>query len=150
MSAALHLAAAEDIDRLLPLVAAFHALEGIGSDEEARRAALTPLLEGSPLGCVYLIGPRAAPLGYIAISFGWSIEFGGMDGFIDEFYIRDAVRGRGVGSEVLNALLPKLDQAGVKALHLEAAKDRPRLARLYARAGFQTREPYTLMTRRAR
>ena len=150
MSAALHLATDEDIDRVLPLVAAYHRMEGIGSDDEARRAAVMPLLNGSSLGCVYLIGPRTAPLGYIAIAVGWSIEFGGMDGFIDEFYIRDAVRGRGVGSEVLNTLLPKLDKAGVKALHLEAAKDRPRLARLYARAGFQARDAYMLMTRRAR
>lgn len=150
MSAALHLAETADLDLLLAMVAAFHADQDIPSDPEGRAASVRPLLDGSPLGCVYLIGPRKAPIGYIALSFGWSIEFGGMDGFIDEFYVRPGVRGRGVGTEVLTALLPRLEAAGVRALHLEMAADRPRLQRLYARAGFRLREGYQLMTREAR
>ncbi len=66
-------------------------------------------------------------MGYIAVSFGWSIELGGMDGFLDEFYIREGVRGRGMGSEVLAALLPQLAQAGLVGLSLEVApRQRPR------------------------
>ena len=150
MSAALHLAGPEDLTVLLPMVAAYHVEEEIASDETHLRAALGPLLDGSPMGCVYLIGPRRAPIGYIAIAFGWSIEFGGMEGFVDEFFIRPGVRGRGVGSEVLQALLPQMDAAGVHALHLEASTDRPRLQRLYSRAGFRMRDGYHLMTRLAR
>ncbi len=150
MSAALHLAGPEDLAALMPMVAAYHEEEGITSDDEHRQAALGPLLEASPMGCVYLIGPRRAPIGYLAITFGWSIEFGGMDGFIDEFFIRPGVRGRGVGSEVLHALLPQMDAAGIHALHLEASSDRPRLAKLYSRAGFRLRDGYHLMTRTAR
>ena len=147
MSAALHLAGPEDAEKLLPMIAAFHDGEGIASDAAHREAAIAPLLEGSPLGCIYLIGPRAAPVGYIALTFGWSIEMGGMDGFIDEFYIRANVRGRGMGTEVLLALLPKLEAAGLTALHLEATTQKPELQRLYARAGFKLRDGYCLMTR---
>jgi ribosomal protein S18 acetylase RimI-like enzyme len=147
MSAALHLAGPEDAEKLLPMIAAFHDGEGIASDAAHRKAAIAPLLEGSPLGCIYLIGPRAAPVGYIALTFGWSIEMGGMDGFIDEFYIRANVRGRGMGTEVLLALLPKLEAAGLTALHLEATTQKPELQRLYARAGFKLRDGYCLMTR---
>ncbi|MEM0946674.1 MAG: GNAT family N-acetyltransferase [Pseudomonadota bacterium] len=150
MSAALHLADLGDLDRLDPLVAAYHAVEGIDSDANHRRAALTPLLEGSPLGCVYMIGPQRSPVGYIALSFGWSIEFGGMDGFIDEFFIRETVRGRGMGSEVLARLLPELDAAGIRALHLEMDVNRTRLERLYIKAGFKLRDGYHLMTRTSR
>ncbi len=150
MSAALHLAGPDDIETLLPMVAAYHRLEEIETDDAHRRAALEPMLDGSPLGCVYIIGPRRAPVGYIAITFGWSIEMGGMDGFIDEFFIRENVRGRGMGTEVLNTLIPQLEAAGLKALHLEFALDRPRLEKMYARAGFRLRERYGLMTRMAR
>ncbi len=150
MSAALHLAGPDDLAVLLPMVAAYHTEEEIVSDEAHLRAALGPLLDGSPMGCVYLVGPRRAPIGYIALAFGWSIEFGGMEGFVDEFFVRPGVRGRGVGTEVLQALLPQMDAAGVHALHLEAAGDKPRLHRLYSRAGFRLREGYHLMTRLAR
>ncbi|MDF0595142.1 GNAT family N-acetyltransferase [Psychromarinibacter halotolerans] len=146
MSAKLHLAAEDDLDRLLPLVAAYHAFEGIAGDDDTRRAALTPLLAGSPLGAVWLIGLRRAPVGYIALSFGWSIEFGGMDGIIDEFFIRENVRGRGMGTEVLMALMPQLAQAGLKALHLEADPANEPALRLYQRRGFKVRDGYHFLT----
>lgn len=147
MSAALHLAAAGDIDRLTGLVAAFHSEMGISLSDEARRAGLLPLLEGSPHGAAYLIGPGRAPIGYVIVTFGWSVEFGGLDGFIDEIYLRAPVRGRGIATEVLTALPRALAGAGVKALHLEVDREDAAAQRLYARAGFKARERYMLMSR---
>ncbi len=146
MSARLHLAEAADLDRILPLVAAYHAFEGIEQSDDARRDAVLPLLQGSPHGAIWLIGPRRAPVGYIAICFGWSIEMGGMDGFIDEFFIREKLRGRGMGGEVLNALMPQLAAAGLRALHLEVAHDNAGAQKLYGKRGFRRRERYGLMT----
>ncbi|WP_170382972.1 GNAT family N-acetyltransferase [Ruegeria atlantica] len=147
MSAALKLARPEDLDRLMGLVAAFHAESGIEQDPDQRRNALAPLLEGIPHGCVYLIGPGRAPLGYIVLTFGWSIEFGGMDGFVDEIYIRPAVRGRGIATEVLLALPKALAGAGLTALHLEVDRAKVATQNLYARTGFKPRERYMLMSK---
>ena len=148
MSTALPLARPEDLDRLLPLVEAFHSEEGIVQDDEARVAALMPLLDGSPLGAIYLIGPTRAPVGYIVITFGWSVEFGGMDAFVDEFFIRPKVRGRGMGGDTLTALAGALGDAGVRAFHLEVDYSNETAKRLYLRSGFQPRERYMLMTRK--
>lgn len=148
MSAALTLAAPEHLERLLPLVRAFHAEADIAQDDTARRAALLPLLEGIPHGSVYLIGPPKAPIGYIVITFGWSVEFGGLDGFVDEFFIRPGVRGRGIATEVLLTLPRALATAGLRALHLEVAADNPAARNLYTKAGFTLRDRYHLMTRR--
>ena len=147
MSAALTLATPEHFDRLDALVAAFHAEEGITLSDDARAAGLQPLLDGIPHGAAYLIGPPRAPIGYVVVTFGWSIEFGGMDGFVDEIFIRPGVRGRGIATEVLLALPRTLGGAGVKALHLEVASDNTTAQRLYARAGFRLRDGYHLMTR---
>lgn len=148
MSAALHLATLDDLDRLESMVADYHAFRGIESNEDIRHSSLRPLLEGTPHGVAYLVGIRRAPVGYIVISFGYSVELGGIDGFIDEFFIRESVRGRGIGGEVLSSLLPALGQHGVKALHLEVAPDNSKAQRLYSRAGFRLRDGYCLMTRR--
>lgn len=145
---ALTIARPGDLERLMRMVADYHAEEGIAQSEETRRAALLPLLEGSPHGTIYVIGPARAPIGYVAVSFGWSIEFGGMDGFIDEIYIRPSVRGRGIGSDILLALPNALAKAGMRALHLEVAHDNPRARRLYEKLGFRAREGYGLMSRR--
>ena len=148
MSAALTLAPPDHVDRLDALVAAFHDEHGITLGEDARRAGILPLLEGSPHGAAYLIGPPRAPSGYVVITFGWSLEFGGLDGFIDEIYIRPGVRGRGIASETLQSLPRALAGAGLKALHLEVDRGSEDVQRLYARAGFAARPDYMLMTRR--
>lgn len=143
----LHLAAPDDLTRLLPLVAAFHTEMGIERDDTVREAALAPLLAGSPHGAVWLIGPRKAPVGYIALSFGWSLEFGGLDAMVDELYIRPAVRQRGMGSEALNALAKGLKESGVRALHLEVSHDDDATRRFYRRARFHERDGFMLMSR---
>lgn len=148
MTQILHLATPADLDRLDPMVTAYHALEGIETTAEQRRAALEPLLDGSPHGAVWMIGPRMSPVGYIAVSFGWSIELGGLDGIVDEFWIREKVRGRGMGSEALQALKKALEGAGVVALSLELAHGNDKAERLYKRAGFRVRD-YRYMTWRA-
>lgn len=143
----LHLATADDIPKLLPMIAAYHAFEGLQTTEDQHQAALEVLFSGQVQAACWLIGPRKAPVGYIAVSFGFSIELGGMDAFIDEFFIRQAVRGRGMGSQVLELLIPMLKQSGVQALHLEVDNDNTRAQKLYGRAGFRNRGRYHLMTR---
>jgi ribosomal protein S18 acetylase RimI-like enzyme len=148
LTVAVHLAGPDDLERLLPLVAAYHAFEGIETDEAFRRRALVPLLAGTDLGAVWLIGPRDAPVGYIATGLGWSIELGGADAFIDELYLIPEARGQGLGEAALEHLSRELAARGVVALHLEVARENGGAQRFYARKGFQARERYFLMTRK--
>lgn len=144
MSQILHLADAGDFDRLLPMIRAYHDAEGIEVGDDHRRDAVMPLLEGSPHGAVWFIGPKMSPVGYAVVSFGWSIELGGLDGFVDEIWVREKVRGRGMGSDAVSALQSALKSAGIKALHLEMAEGNP-AERIYRRAGFRRRD-FALMT----
>ncbi|SLN60088.1 GNAT family N-acetyltransferase [Pseudooctadecabacter jejudonensis] len=147
MTTAIHLATPQDAPRLLPLIAAFHTEYGLEMTDDARHTALMPLLEGSPLGAAWLFGPAKAPTGYTIITFGWSMELGGMDAFVDELFIRPAVRNRGLGSEVLHTIAASLADVGVKALHLEVDRTDEATIRLYTRARFKMRDRYSLMTR---
>ncbi|KPP87260.1 MAG: putative acetyltransferase [Rhodobacteraceae bacterium HLUCCA08] len=143
----LHLCTPDDLPRLMPLVAAFHAEYGLDLDDAHREAALMPLLEGSPHGAAWLIGPARAPVGYVVACFGWAIELGGLDGFVDELYIRPAVRGRGLASEALGALGTQLAGHGLKAFHLEVDRDDVKAQGFYKRLGYELRDRYALMSR---
>ncbi|MCX7559583.1 GNAT family N-acetyltransferase [Sulfitobacter sp. F26204] len=147
MSAALTLAKPEHLDKVATLCANFHAETGISQSDEIRRAALAPLLEGSPYGAIYLIGPPRAAIGYMVLCFGWSIEFGGLDAILDELYIRPGVRGRGIATESLIALPRALAEGGLRAVHLEVDRENAAALKLYARAGFKPREKYMFMSR---
>ena len=111
-----------------------------------RRAAVTRLLETPALGGIWLVLEGDALAGYIALCIGFSIEFGGHDGFVDEFYLAPEYRGRGGGRHALQALIPLAAERGVNALHLEVARDNAPARALYARCGFIAREKYVLMS----
>ncbi|PYG34397.1 GNAT family N-acetyltransferase [Pelagimonas varians] len=143
----LHLATEDDMPKLLPLVTAFHLERGFNTTQEGQTAAIAPLLAGSPHGAIWLIGPRKAPVGYITVTFGWSLEFGGMDAFVDELYIRPAVRKRGMGTETLVNISKALGEGGVRALHLEVDREDEDTQRLYKRSRFALREKYVLMSK---
>ncbi len=81
------------------------------------------------------------------MTFGWSVEFGGMDAFVDELFVRPAVRGRGIATEVLSTLPVALGQAGVRAIHLEVDQNNAAAQKLYTRSG-SARPRYMLMTRK--
>ncbi len=147
MSAALHLAGPEALDRLLPMVAARHDETGLASEETQRRDALRPLLEGSPLGAVWIVGPRSSPIGYVIVSFGWSVAAGGLVATLDDIFVRRGVRGRNVGPEVLLGLLTRLEDAGTRRVDLTLPEEAEGLRRMFGRAGFRPLEQAGHMVR---
>lgn len=150
MSGAVHLATEADFHRLDALVAAFHEEMCRASTPERRADALVPLLNGSPYGSAYLIGPRRAPVGYLVVTFSWSVEFAGMDASIEEIYVRPNVRGRGIASNALHSICQALETNGICAFDLEADRENPAAQKFYERVGFQRRDRAALMVRAKR
>ena len=145
MTTAINLAGPDGAALLLPLMQRYHAERGLTYDDAHRAAAATPLLEGSPLGAVWLIGPQRAPLGYVLVTFGWSVELGGMIGWVEEMFIRPSVRSRGIGTEVLHAVAVSLGQVDIRALHVRVGDD-ARLVRFCAKVGFSQTADLRVMT----
>ncbi len=141
MTTAIHLCGPADLPRLDPLVARHHAEIGLDSDADARQALLGPLLEGSPLGAVWLFGPSRAPSGYLVAGFGWSLAAGGMAASVEALFVRPSIRRRGIATEVLTAIAGALRDGGVRALHLDAADGDEAARRLARRAGFAAADP---------
>ena len=79
-----------DLDALLPMLERFNATQGIAFDAAAARRALGELLARPELGRVYRIVEAGATVGYGALTFGWSLEWGGRDAFIDEIFLEAA------------------------------------------------------------
>lgn len=143
----LTLAKPDHFEAVKKLIADFHTEEGIEMSDADRASAIMPLLEGSPHGAIYLAGPARAPVGYLALSFAWSIHAGGLEALVDEIYIRPGVRGRGIGTEILHGLPAQLASMGLKALHLDVHRENTRARKLYEKLGYEAEEDYTLMSR---
>jgi len=145
MTTAINLAGPADDERLLSLMGRFHDECGMDYTDDHRAAVAAPLLEGSPLGAAWLIGPARAPLGYVLVSFGWSVPLAGMTGWVEEIFIRPSVRNRGIGTEVLHTVAVSLGQAGLRALQVRV-DDNARLASFCTRVGFGAAQDARIMT----
>lgn len=142
----LELAAPHQLEELLPLVAAYHAFEEVDSSPAQRKSSVSNLLNDKSMGEIWLIRKPDALIGYIAICYSYSIEFGGRDAFIDEFYIDSAERGKGIGRKMLAEVSALLRQQDIVALHLEVDGTNERAKSAYARAGFSSRDKYHVMS----
>ena len=104
------------------------------------------LLHDKNLGEIWLVRKLDSLIGYIAVCYSYSIEFGGRDAFVDEFYIAAAERGKGIGGRVLKEIAMLLRGRGIVAVHLEVDGQNERARAAYARAGFSSREKYHVMS----
>ena len=112
-------------------------------DEKARAAAEGLLLDPSA-GRIWLICLEERPLGYIVLSFDYSLEYGGKCAWVDEFFIRGAP-GKGFGTRALELFSQAARELGAKTVHLEVNRGNPAID-LYRRAGFEDHDRY-LMTK---
>jgi GNAT superfamily N-acetyltransferase len=125
-------ASGSDVDVLLALRRAFCLHEDMAFDEGTVRAALENLLADGSLGKVWLVDVGNAVAGYVVLTLGFSLEFGGRDAFVDELYVEEPHRGKGLGG---------------RALHLEVDRQNGRARAVYEKAGFEDRNNYLLTKR---
>jgi len=125
-----------DLDALLVFMRDYYAFDGHGFDADKAGVALTALLRDSRLGVVWLILDDDAPVGYVVLCFGYSLEWLGRDAFVDELYLREQYRGRGWGRVALTFIESAAREAGVQALHLGVVPGNVRALELYRRVGF--------------
>ncbi len=147
MNIHLRLATEEHLDALIPLVNAYHAFENIQQNEAVVRKAVLPLLGESSLGRIWLMSSHDHVIGYIAICFGYSIEFSGRDAFVDEMFLLEPYRGKGIGRLVLHEVFKSAASLQIKALHLEVGRHNERAQRFYRSMGFEARSKFFLMSR---
>ncbi|HEX8431729.1 MAG TPA: GNAT family N-acetyltransferase [Longimicrobium sp.] len=126
-----------DVPALVALMAAFYAESDYPLPADRARAAFAALLADGRLGGVWIAGDDGAdPDGYAVLTVGYSMEYGGMRGFVDDLFVRPAARGAGVASALLRAARQECVARGVRALHVEVGPENGVALRTYARAGF--------------
>jgi len=136
-----------DIETLLEFMCGYYEFDHLPFDEQVARAALTKFVGDESLGRIWLIAYEGKAVGYLVLTLGYSLEYGGRDAFVDEVYIRESHRGRGIGQRALIFAEDACRSLGVRALHLEVERVNSNAHGLYRKAGFVDHDRY-LMTKR--
>jgi GNAT superfamily N-acetyltransferase len=142
----LRLARETDADTLLVLMQEYYAYDGHTFHHDAARSALLQLLHDPSLGATWLISDGDTVVGYIVLTYGFSLEFLGRDSFIDEFFLRENYRGRGWGRQALQSVEDFARGHNITAIHLEVVRANQNALQVYRKLGFSDRGHY-LMTK---
>ena len=134
-----------DIDLLMGFMQEFYAIDQYAFNEQVAREGLKTLIEDSFLGRLWVISRGREAIGYIAVTFGYSLEFHGRDATIDELFLAVPHRNQGVGRQALQ--FEECRRLGIHALHLEVEHTNEAGLALYRKMGFEPHEQRYLMTR---
>jgi len=124
------------LDSVLLMMAELYS-QGVGPFDPARaRRAMEQLFAEPEFGGVWIIRAEGQTAGYLVLVLGYSLEFGGRFGLLDELFVGERWRGMGLGGQALRFAAGLCRARQWNALRLEVARGNSRAAALYAAAGF--------------
>ena len=146
METTFKLADAADINPLIELMRGLYEFDHLAFDEQIARDGLSKLLSDASLGRIWLIQCGGETIGYVVLTFGFSLEFHGRNAIVDELYIRPNDRSRGAGKRALEFVAEECRALGIRALHLEVERANTNAQAVYRKSGFKDHDRY-LMTK---
>ena len=136
MTIQIRAAGVADAQTLVALMQSFYAESDFPLDAAPAARTFETLFADSRLGGVWLAEDGAEAVGHLVLTVCFSMEYGGLRGFIDDLYVHPSARGRGAAAGLLVAAQAEATRRGVRALLVETGHDNHVARRVYARAGY--------------
>ncbi len=146
MGITFRIAEPSDTETLVQFMRNYCAFDHVPFDATVRRRTVEKFLREHWWGRLWLILIDDEPIGYLALTLGFSFEYGGYDAFVDEVYINEQHRGQGIGKLALQVAEDACRALGVQALHLEVERVNTNAHALYRKVGFVEHDRH-LMTK---
>jgi GNAT superfamily N-acetyltransferase len=133
-------ASSVDIGALVGLMREFYAEAHYALDDDWAATSLSALLGDPSRGMAWIVKVDSVPAGHAVLTFRHSMEFGGLDAFVDDLFVRPVHRRRGLGKALLTALFDECRRRGVLAVHVETGPGNEAARALYASFGMKDRK----------
>lgn len=131
-------ATSADIAVLVDLMADFYAEADFALDRDWAARSFAALLADPQRNAAWIAWLGGKPVGHAVLCARHSMEFGGLDGSIDDLYVRPTARRRGIARALLERLIAHARAQGVLALHVEVAPTNAAAQAIYAAHGLRT------------
>ncbi|UZR99224.1 GNAT family N-acetyltransferase [Chondrinema litorale] len=130
------LAAEEDIPLVLDMMKDFNEIYNYPFDAELGSINLNKLINNKELGRFWIIYQGGLIAGYVALTFGFSFEYKGRDAFIDELFLKESFRNKGIGKQTMEFLEKQAIDLDLGAIHMEVERENDKAMRLYSKQGY--------------
>lgn len=135
-----------DVKLLVELMSEYYRESNLYIDVGRASWAFSQLLSDQKTGRIWLVEDEAHPVGYVVMTFGFSIAAGGLTAFIDDLFIQSRYRRRGLGRAAVDTVLDACESLGVRTLSIELPPHNLAAQGLYQAAGF-FEEGHSIRTR---
>ena len=118
------------------MIQEYYQFDNQSVSEEKIDSSLSFALEDNPYVSIWLIDIADTIAGYFVIAIGFTVEAGGKDGFLDELFLRERFRGKGIGRKAINFAIELCPALEIQRLSLEVEAHNSRARQLYEDIGF--------------
>ena len=125
-----------DVQQLVTMMAEFYSDSPYKLNPRRATETFTSLLADERLGHVWFIQANSKDVGYVVVTLCYSMNYGGLSAIVDDFFIRPAFRGAGLGKATMEEVRSYYASRGVRAMHVETGRDNTPALAVYRRTGF--------------
>jgi ribosomal protein S18 acetylase RimI-like enzyme len=120
----------------------FYAIDNYPIEKTITTSLFEEFIADQKLGKAFLLlnteeGKKEEVIGYIILTFIFSFEYKGKIAFLDELYIKEAFRGKGIGSNAILFIKEEVKKLDLQLLYLEVEKHNENGQKLYLANGFE-------------
>ena len=126
-----------DIEVITQMMQDFYAIDNYPMDVEVAKKLFQEFISNEHLGKSWLIYSENEIAGYIILTFIFSFEYGGKIAFVDELFIKENARGKGIGKEAIQFIQKEVPKLSLKLLYLEVEPHNENAQKLYLAHDFE-------------
>ena len=126
-----------DIEVITQMMQDFYAIDNYPMDVEVAKNLFHEFISNENLGKSWLIYSENEIVGYIILTFIFSFEYGGKIAFVDELFIKETARGKGIGKEAIQFIQAEVPKLSLKLLYLEVEPHNENAQKLYLAHDFE-------------
>ena len=126
-----------DILIITQMMQDFYAIDNYPMDVEVAKTLFQEFISNEHLGKSWLIYSENEIVGYIILTFIFSFEYGGKIAFVDELFIKETARGKGIGKEAIQFIQREVPKLSLKLLYLEVEPHNENAQKLYLAHDFE-------------
>ena len=126
-----------DISTITQMMQDFYAIDNYPMDVEVAKNLFQEFISNEHLGKSWLIYSENEIVGYIILTYIFSFEYGGKIAFLDELFIKETARGKGIGKEAIQFIQREVPKLSLKLLYLEVEPHNENAQKLYLTHDFE-------------
>ncbi|MEL1246572.1 GNAT family N-acetyltransferase [Flavobacterium helocola] len=126
-----------DISTITQMMQDFYAIDNYPMNVEVTKNLFREFISNEHLGKSWLIYSENEIVGYIILTFIFSFEYGGKIAFVDELFIKETARGKGIGKEAIQFVQKEVPKLSLKLLYLEVEPHNENAQKLYLAHDFE-------------